>query len=138
VTIAWSRRSLVARMDISAARVQSSGLGGTRRNKPKTMKKPNEQNACDAFITVLRSLTDIEYVDAGSPDEVNRSTPDIDFILVSSNENDKIAVEHTIIDSFDGQIKYVNKSFDIVDSINAGCREQVPLIVGILLPFLQC
>ena len=109
------------------------------------MKKPNEQNACDAFITILRSLTGTEYLESESPDEVNRSTPDIDFILVSSsNENDKIAVEHTIIDSFDGQIKYVNKSFDIVDSINAGCRGQIPpdrwyslAIPPIIVPLLR-
>ena len=93
----------------------------------KIMKKPNEQNACDAFITILKSLTDIEYVLSGSPDEVNRSTPDVDFVLVSrSNENDKIAVEHTRVESFDGQIGYVNRSYDIVDSINAGCRNRIP------------
>jgi hypothetical protein len=91
------------------------------------MKKLNEQNACDAFITILKSLTDIEYVYSGSPDEVNRSTPDIDFILVSSrDENDKIAVEHTIVETFDEQIKYVKRSYDIVDLINAGCRKRLP------------
>lgn len=91
------------------------------------MKKANEQNAVGAFITILRSITDLEYVMSKSPDEVNRSTPDIDFVLVSnSNEDDKIAVEHTVVESFEGQIKYVNRSYDIVDSINAGCREQLP------------
>jgi hypothetical protein len=91
------------------------------------MKKLNERNACDAFITILKSLTDIDYVYSGSPDEVNRNTPDIDFVLVSSsNENDKIAVEHTIVESFDGQIKYVSRSYDIVDLINAGCRNRLP------------
>jgi hypothetical protein len=94
--------------------------------KPKE-KKQNEKNACAAFITILKSLTDIEYVVSGSPDEVNRSTPDVDFVLVSSsNENDKIAVEHTIVDSFDGQIEYVKWSYDIVDLINAGCRKRLP------------
>src|ERR1017187_5468221 len=102
-------------------------LTGTRRKKPKIMKKPNEPNACNAFITILRSLTDIEYVVFESPDEVNRSTPDVDFILVSSsNENDKIAVEHTIVESFEWQIKYVKKWRDIVCSVNAGCRERIP------------
>lgn len=91
------------------------------------MKKLNEKNACDAFITILKSLTDIVYVVTESPDEVNRHTPDVDFVLVSSsNENDKIAVEHTIVESFDGQIKYVNRSYDIVDLVNAGCRNRLP------------
>ena len=94
---------------------------------PKIMKKSNEQNACEAFITILRSLTGIEYVESESPDEVNRSTSDVDFVLFSgSNENDKIAVEHTIVESFDGQIKYVNTSYDIVGSVNDGCRERIP------------
>jgi hypothetical protein len=93
----------------------------------KIMKKPNERNACDAFTTILKSLTDIEYVESESPDEVNRSTPDVDFVLVSSsNENDKIAVEHTIVDSFNGQIEYVNKWHNIVDSVNDGCRNRIP------------
>src|SRR5208282_5169598 len=93
----------------------------------KIMKKPNEQNACDAFITILKSLTDIEYVASESPDEVNRRTPDVDFVLVSSgNKNDKIAVEHTIVESFDEQIRYVKKSYDIVKSVNAGCRKRIP------------
>ncbi len=93
----------------------------------KIMKKLNEKNACAAFITILKSLTDIVYVVSESPDEVNRHTPEVDFVLVSSsNENDKIAVEHTIVESFDGQIKYVKRSYDIVDLINAGCRKRLP------------
>jgi hypothetical protein len=93
----------------------------------KIMKKPNEQNACDAFITILKSLTDIDYVASESPDEKNRSTPDVDFVLASSSdENDKIAVEHTKVESFDGQIEYLNRSWDIVGSVNAGCRERTP------------
>ena len=91
------------------------------------MKKPNEQNACDTFITILKSLTDIEYGKSKSPDEINRRTSDVDFVLVSSiNEHDKIAVEHTIVESFDGQIGYVNRWRDIVGSVNAGCRKRVP------------
>ena len=90
-------------------------------------KKPYELNARDAFITILRSLMGIEDWESESPDEVNRSSPDVDFLLFpSSNENDKIAVEHTRVESFEGQIRYVKRSYDIVDSINARCREQLP------------
>jgi hypothetical protein len=87
-------------------------------------KKPNELNARDAFITILRSLTGIEDWQSESPDEINRQTCDVDFLLFS--QNDKFAVEHTIVESFDGQIGYVNRSWDIVDSINAGCRGRLP------------
>ena len=69
----------------------------------------------------------MEYVESESPDEVNRSTPDVDFVLVSSsNENDKIAVEHTIVESFNGQIGYVNRWRDIVSSVNARCGKGIP------------
>src|SRR5208337_1469847 len=95
--------------------------------KKPSEKKPNELNARDAFITILRSLTGIEDWESESPDEVNRSTRDVDFVLFpSSNKNDKIAVEHTIVESFDGQIEYVNRWHDIVCSVNDGCRERIP------------
>jgi hypothetical protein len=93
----------------------------------KIMKKLNEKNARDAFTAILKSLTDIEHVNSESPDEVNRSTPDVDFLLVSSrNENDKIAVEHTVVETFDEQIKYVNRWRKVAGSVNAGCRNQIP------------
>jgi hypothetical protein len=89
--------------------------------------KPNEQDACKHFIEILKSLTGTEYVELERPDELNRSTPDVELVLVSSsNQNDKIAVEHTRVQSFDGQIKYLNRSWDIVSSVNAGCRERIP------------
>jgi hypothetical protein len=90
----------------------------------KIMKTQNELNARDAFIIILRSLMDIEDVASSSPDEVNRSTPDVDFVLVTSGtENEKIAVEHTRVESFDGQIKYVKKWRDIVCSVNVSRAE---------------
>jgi hypothetical protein len=94
----------------------------------KIMKKRlNEQNACDDFIKILKSLTDIGYEVFESPDEKNRSTPDIDFVLASSSdENDKIAVEHTTVQSFEGQIKYVKRWREIVCSVNAACKERIP------------
>jgi hypothetical protein len=93
----------------------------------KVVKKPNEQNAREAFITILGSLTGIEYKLSNSPDEVNRRTPDVDFVLTSSsNENDKIAVEHTIVESFERQIEYVKTWRDIACLVNAGCRERIP------------
>jgi hypothetical protein len=93
----------------------------------KLKKRLNEQNACDDFIKILKSLTDIGYEVFESPDENNRSTPDIDFVLASSSdENDKIAVEHTTVQSFEGQIKYVKRWREIVCSVNAACKERIP------------
>ncbi len=95
--------------------------------QPKIMKKLNEENACHAFIDILHAITDTIYVKDKSPDEINRRTPDVDFILISSiDNNDKIAVEHTCVESFDGQIDYVIRSVDIVREINDCCRERIP------------
>ncbi len=91
------------------------------------MKKQNEQNACEAFIAILNTLTGIQYVKSESPDEINSETRDVDFLITSiSDESDRIAVEHTVLESYEGQIKYVNESYDVVGSINAGCRDKIP------------
>ena len=91
------------------------------------MKKQNEQSACEAFIVILNTLTGTQYIKRESPDELNRRTPDIDFLLEAvSDESDRIAVEHTVLESFEGQIGYVNRSYDVVGSINAGCRKKIP------------
>jgi hypothetical protein len=93
----------------------------------KLMKKPNEQSAREAFITILRSLTGREYMLSNSPDEVNRRTPDVDFVLaLSSDVDDKIAVEHTTVESFDGQRRDVNRWSEVVHSVNDGCRHRIP------------
>lgn len=43
-----------------------------------------------------------------------------------SDESDRIAVEHTVLESFEGQIGYVNRSYDVVGSINVGCGRKIP------------
>lgn len=91
------------------------------------MKKENEKSACEAFISILYNLTGTQYVKLESPDERNRVTPDVDFLLVSiDDEHDTIAVEHTILESYEGQIGYVNRSYDIVGSINQECGNKIP------------
>lgn len=91
------------------------------------MKKQNEHNACEAFITMLKALTGTKYMQSESPDEQNRETRDVDFLIVSnSDESDMIAIEHTILESYEGQIGYVNRSYDIVGSINKDCKNKIP------------
>jgi len=91
------------------------------------MKKQNEQSACEAFITILYNLTGKQYVQLESPDERNRVTPDVDFLLESNDdEHETIAIEHTILESFEGQIEYVKRSYDIVGSINLECDNKIP------------
>jgi hypothetical protein len=92
------------------------------------MKKPNEQSACEAFIVILNALTGLQYEKIESPDELNQRTSDVDFLLKSiTDESDMIAVEHTVLESYNGQIGYVNRSYDVVDSVNARCSNHIPV-----------
>ena len=91
------------------------------------MKKHNELNACNALIEILERVTGVKYECESSPDDKNNERPDVDFILKStSDRSHRIAVEHTIIELFEGQIEYVNRSYDIVEKINSRCRGKIP------------
>jgi len=92
------------------------------------MKKKNECNAAVAFSLILSDITGKDYVLINSPDEHNRSTPDIDYVFrVESEPESFVAAEHTIIESFERQIEYVNRSFDIVSEINQRCQKAIPM-----------
>jgi len=91
------------------------------------MKKPNEEDACNAFIQILKGLTGIDYEPEYSPDEQNSESPDVDFILISKDgHSHRIAVEHTIVMAYEGQISYVNQSYDVVQQINLQCKVNLP------------
>lgn len=91
------------------------------------MKKPNEKNACIAFIEILCKITGVEYDKESSPDEQNRSSPDVDYILISKDgRSHRIAVEHTLVESFEDQLAYANQSYDVVEQINVQCKGQLP------------
>jgi hypothetical protein len=91
------------------------------------MKKPNEENACNAFIEILKKITGVEYEIEYSPDEQNRVSSEVDYVLISKDgRSHRIAVEHTIVESFEGQIAYVNHSYDVVNEINVLCQEKLP------------
>jgi len=91
------------------------------------MKKVNEENACSAFIEILKEITGREYEKECSPDEQNSKSPKPDFILISKDgRSHRIAVEHTIIESFDRQITYVHDSYDVVKEISDQCQGKLP------------
>lgn len=91
------------------------------------MKKRNELNACDAHIHILQQMTGAEYACDSSPDDSNGSQPDIDFILMSTAGHiGKLAVEHTIIESFEGQIEYSHRSYHVVAAVNHLCQGSIP------------
>ena len=91
------------------------------------MKRSNEKNASEAFGFILRTLTGSPYIQIESPDATNSRTPDVDYIFgVPQTRIRRVAAEHTIVETFEGQIRYVNIAFDLVREINLLCRGKLP------------
>lgn len=90
------------------------------------MKKINEENACKAFIEILRKMTGVEYEKEDSPDEHSGASSDVDYLLISKDGRHRIAVEHTTVESFEKQIGYVNKSYEVVGQINVQRQGKLP------------
>ena len=91
------------------------------------MKKLNEENACIALIEIMNRITGVEYHKECSPDEQNTSSPDVDYILISKCTRPcRLAVEHTIVESFENQVSYSNQSYDVVELINEKCKGKLP------------
>lgn len=90
----------------------------------------NEKNALTAFIEILRKIKGVEYTIDRFPEKENRSTPDVEAILVPKDKDVKspnIAVEHTIVEAHEDQIDYVKQSYNIVKEINHRCHEKLPI-----------
>ncbi len=91
------------------------------------MKKANETSAAEAFALVLSAINNKVYRLLDSPDEKNRVTSDIDYVYASaSGRGSHVAAEHTIVESFEGQLAYVNQSFDVAAEINTICKGKIP------------
>jgi hypothetical protein len=91
------------------------------------MKKINEENARSAFLEIFPHITGVEYNKKESPDEQNSKGPDVDYLLTPrSPDLPLLAVEHTILESFKGQMAYVNRSYDIVKEVDTTCRGKLP------------
>ena len=91
------------------------------------MKKPNEISAAEAFALILSSIKNQGYHLVDSPDERNRISSDIDYVYkTKSGRKGQVAAEHTIVESFEGQLAYVNQSYDIAAEINAICKGKIP------------
>ena len=86
--------------------------------------KTNEENAYKALIEILKKKFRKDFTFISKPDEVNRKTKDVDFIIESGNK--KYAVEHTRIERYIGQKEYLSKSFDVVQEINNYCKGKLP------------
>ena len=91
------------------------------------MKRRNEANAIAALMGVMPFLTGCKYQEGGSPDDSTSSYKEVDFLLYSdSGKCPKLAVEHTKVEAFRGQVTYVNRSYEIVEEINRLCLHKLP------------
>lgn len=91
------------------------------------MKRENEINALKALVEIMPFLTGAPYKHERFPDEEGSQTPEVDYLLKpNSNQVPAIAVEHTIVEAFRGQKTYVDRSYDIVENVNVGCKGRLP------------
>lgn len=95
------------------------------------LKKINEENAINAFLEIIPYITGTRYSIERCPDEHNTNEPDkppeVDYILSPHNSGfPMIAVEHTCLELFEGQLTYVHRSWDIVNELNSRCRGKIP------------
>ncbi len=94
--------------------------------KGNTMKKLNEKNALESAIMIYRNHKNIVEKEQHTryPDEENRNSKDIDCI--TSILNQRIAIEHSILEYYEGQIEYTYSSYDIVENINNKLSGKIP------------
>jgi len=92
------------------------------------MKKENEINACKALITILERVAGVKYeCEKSCPDEGASKEKEPDFILKSTSVGMKrMAVEHTVIQLFNGQYGYAIGSYERAEEINRLCQGKIP------------
>ena len=91
------------------------------------MKRQNEINAINALLEILPFFAGGRYVENGSPDENNSQCKNVDYVLAPcANNLPNLAVEHTRVEAFRGQMTYVNRSYDIVHEVDIKCQGQLP------------
>lgn len=92
--------------------------------------KENEINACNAFIEILQRTEGVEYIIKCRPENANRETKDVDFILAPKDDDcqsPKIAVEHTIVQAHSEQMAYVNQLRGIEKELDRRCQGRIPV-----------
>jgi len=90
------------------------------------LKKENEINALEATFAILQKYYHISdpITEKRYPDEESSNKKDIDCVARIGNK--KVAIEHTIIEIYDGQIEYTYNSFDFIQQINTDIKELLP------------
>jgi hypothetical protein len=91
------------------------------------MKRQNEVNAVEALLQILPFVVGTTYRHDRSPDDETSKRKEVDYILTCENpDQPSLAIEHTIVEAFKGQITYVNRSHEIVSEVDAKCKGSLP------------
>ena len=92
------------------------------------MKAENEINARNALIEILETVVGAKYECESCPDEETSTEKKPDFILGSTCAGaTKIAVEHTVVPSFEQQIDYVRSFYERAEEISRLCEGKIPV-----------
>lgn len=92
------------------------------------MKRQNETNAVEALLQIMPFIMGMEYCRERSPDDKTSQRKEVDFILTNKCAGQpSLAIEHTIVEAFRGQITYVNRSYNIVSKVAVRCNGKLPL-----------
>jgi hypothetical protein len=91
------------------------------------MKKNNEINACNALIRILERVAGVKYECESCPDEGASKEKEPDFILKSACVGTiRMAVEHRVIQLFNGQYGYVIGFYERAEEISRLCQGKIP------------
>jgi hypothetical protein len=95
------------------------------------MKRQNEISAMEGLLQIMPFLTGMTYRCHLSPDEGQDTSgtkrKEVDYILTNNAEGQRsLAVEHTRVEAFRGQMTYVIGSFEIVFEISEHCKGRLP------------
>ena len=91
------------------------------------LKRQNEVNAMEALIQIMPFVTGTTYRYDRSPDDESSQNKEVDYILTNEAKGQRsLAVEHTIVEAFRGQITYVNRSYEIVSDVADRCKGKLP------------
>lgn len=93
----------------------------------KPIKAKNESDAINSLHEILGHFLGGEYETENSPDETNFDSSDVDFILRPRRPGGPmLAVEHTIVEGFGGQMSYIKLHQKLIEEFNERLAGRLP------------
>jgi len=92
------------------------------------VKRQNELNAAEGVAQIMSLLAGVRFRVTESPDDANPQVKEVDFIITPESPSvPMIAMEHTTVEAFKGQMAYTINSFEIVSKIAKECNGRLPI-----------